>query len=1428
MHSFLKGYNIYRSDSLTGPYIKQNPLPIENFSGYTDDSLPELSTYYYKVCAVSIYGVEGPYTAPLKAWTSLPFHTGFPVTEINVDFLGHKSEGSPMTYDIDNNGDKEIFVNLSDLEGNKGALLGFFQNGEEVFDIDSNSNTVSGFYKYNNAGSRSIPAIANIDMDGKPEIINVTKGDPIIDDKRTLFVHHTFDHDNNYVPDTLWSAESGNFQTMGAVVSDLDGDFVPEIITKANYGAPIYVYSHEGSNYPGWPKNIGSAGGNVIPVATDLDRDGNKELVFGFSNGDGFDGGIYVFKNNGDPFFSEAANGLFYKSGMSGSVYDRMDSPVTAADVNGDGYPELICVSGNKDSLNNLKANIFILDKLGNTITGWDYNNPNHRLSIQSQELAELPATSVADIDHDFHFEIFLAANNKIYAWKPDGTPLNNHFPINVPGLLCKLIAPLIADVDGDDESEIIVLSNANENNSAIHAYNLDGSMVLGWPLRIPGENFFATPCIDDIDQDGKNEIIATAGSKIYVWDCEGSTDEILWGKYRLNSYNNADLSDPCEYSTTPFYVSSEMTWTNDVQMNSDLIIQPGAKLTIKGNLYMPSEGKIIVKQSPSPAKMAGGTLVIDGGTITTLCRDSLWKGIEVWGLPGYSQTAHIANGKLIQGQVSIIHNGSIHNAKTGILASKEGIHGYAGGIVSADSATFENNRVAIRYDPYSYYNFSRLKRCNFITSDTLRDGSTPDYFVKLNGVNPVVFEGCTFKNTLPPPTIVITNTGRGSGIFSENAGFNVVAACLDSTSPCSHSRNSSFEKLYRGIYSMNSASAGSIHIADVNFYDNYAGLYLSGFNGVSYVEVLSNTFRNSSHDQWSYGMYLNECSGYHVENNEFYETSTNPVTIGLIVNNSGTLSNEIYRNSFHNLKYATLSQNVNRNANPDIGGLCYKCNKFVKDDLTEPNQLDITITYDGQAGITKGIAYHQGLFIDQRNYAAIGNMFAPYPSPNHYDFYNEGTFIQYYFTDENFNQSAFRTEPWPNNLFKYGLLGKAARTTYFYPNEYCPSMLNNGGSQENLEKLEEAILKSKLLYNELSSLVDGGSTPSLNLEVATSIPANALQTRDELLNESPYLSDTVMTTSIMKEDVLDNVMIRDVLVANPQSAKSDLIISKIENRIIPMPDYMMEQILAGEDILGSKEILEGEKAYWEGEKEKAYTRLLQHYRGDSIVFPDTDSLTWLFTIKNSLDSYYDWATYHHTNRHFNQQDSLINLIPSIFSLTPSQQSTHQAFIDLFEITEQLLLDTLNILETDSQKVFALQNVMSENNGLPAAYARNILIYAGKITYQEPIILPDTNLKSTKRERYRGVKLPLDGNILKIYPNPAKDYFIVEYHLESTPKFGSILIFNVYGKQVGSFSFTGKQNRIIIPTLFLHSGIYLLAFEVDGKRLETAKISIIE
>jgi len=625
----------------------------------------------------------------------------------------------------------------------------------------------------------------------------------------------------------------------------------------------------------------------------------------------------------------------------------------------------------------------------------------------------------------------------------------------------------------------------------------------------------------------------------------------------------------------------------------------------------------------------------------------------------------------------------------------------------------------------------------------------------------------------------------------------------------------------------MNSGSSNNIDVRNTNFHGNVKGVYLSGYNGTSNSTITDCKFRVYSPygiQKMCYGLYLDQCSGYHVEGNEFYEVATTPITIGLIVNNSGTLSNEIYRNTFHNLKYATISQNVNRNYNPPLhlGGLCYRCNKFVKDDLTEPNKYDFAITYAGHPTEYTGIAKNQGTYLSGSSFAPVGNMFQPNPASTHYDFYNMGKSIDYYY--HLYNQTSFRLNPLPPNIF--GPVNPISVTEIFNETS-CPSTLNGGGSEEDMSILIGAKNQSDSIGQLLNEFVDGGSTTLLNFDVVTSTPPEALQTRNELIAKSPYLSDTVMKTSISKEEVLDNAMIRDVLVANPHAAKSDEIITMLENRINPMPDYMMEQILVGEDTVSAKEILEAKKAWWDNEGTKAYHRLLNYFKGDSLTPANEDSLNWLFSYRNTLASQYDKVNWLHAKGEYQQADNLLASLPESFNFTPSQLETHNDYINFYTLSEQIHSDTMGVLSVDSVKVAALQVIATSNNGVPGAYARNLLIATGKINYEEPIILPDDNLKETKKKKFRGVKESGDASILTVYPNPAQDYFVVKIKLDNITGSGLINLFDGNGKLVLSKTFNGKQDQIIFPASNLKTGMYMIVLEAEGRRLDNVKIEIV-
>ena len=493
----------------------------------------------------------------------------------------------------------------------------------------------------------------------------------------------------------------------------------------------------------------------------------------------------------------------------------------------------------------------------------------------------------------------------------------------------------------------------------------------------------------------------------------------------------------------------------------------------------------------------------------------------------------------------------------------------------------------------------------------------------------------------------------------------------------------------------------------------------------------------------------------------------------------------------------------------------------MVKDDLTEPNLFDFAITYDQPYNNYIGIAKYQGTHLNDSIFAPVGNMFKPYPEYPHYDFYNEGNDIEYYY--HALNQTGFRLRP----QHIYGTVRTHPIYEYFIEN-YCPSTLSGSGSSEELDQMMMAQSRYDSLGDAMIALVDGGSTEILNMEVQTSSPPDALQVRNELLNGSPYLSDTVMKTSVGKEDVLDNAMIRDVLVANPQSAKSEEINEMLANRSNPMPDYMMEQILAGEDTISAKEILEAKKAWWDGEATKLYTRLINHYKGDSLSPANDDNLRWLFDYRNTLAARYNKADWIQAMGEYEQAIEELVSIPALFILNTVQASTHQAYLEFYNISKSIQSDSLFVFRVDSTQTELLQSIVQSNKDLPGGYARNILLAAGKIMYQEPIILPDTGLKVIKKEKFRGVKETDKGKFISVFPNPANDYFIVRIKLPDTPKQGLLTLYDATGKIILVFEVANKYNQLIIPTTHLKSGMYLLELKINGKREGTAKITILQ
>jgi hypothetical protein len=85
-----------------------------------------------------------------------------------------------------------------------------------------------------------------------------------------------------------------------------------------------------------------------------------------------------------------------------------------------------------------------------------------------------------------------------------------------------------------------------------------------------------------------------------------------------------------------------------------------------------------------------------------------------------------------------------------------------------------------------------------------------------------------------------------------------------------------------------------------------------------------------------------------------------------------------------------------------------------------------------------------------------------------------------------------------------------------------------------------------------------------------------------------------------------------------------------------------------------------------------------------------------------------------------------------------------------------------------------------------------------------------------------------NDNILKVFPNPAQNYFTVEYKIVEPAGSAVIEMLDITGKILKQFTLYDKQNQIVIETIDLQTGIYYIRLLVDGGTSKIQKISVIK
>jgi len=972
------------------------------------------------------------------------------------------------------------------------------------------------------------------------------------------------------------------------------------------------------------------------------------------------------------------------------------------------------------------------------------------------------------------------------------------------------------------------------------------------WANVDPNNSLNNLPVNDIVYQQGTNERLYIAtDAGIYVkdasmpnWEKYGDFPNVRAVELKINYCANklrvatfgrglweGDLLPSKGYDNERI-IADHIIWDDKHAVAKNIRIIAAGKLSVTGNLSMPNMGNIIVEP--------GGELEIDGGKIFNNC-GNMWWGIQVWGNPVQSQYTSGA-----QGKVTIKNGGIIENAVTAVaLGKSDGMNytaGFEGGIIQASGARFVNNQTAVKFFPYRNYNpanpgfeidnLSYFYDAEFLTDAPLADDSHPGEFVSLNGVSGIGFQGCLFSNTRDFKDALVKE--RGSGIYSRDANFTITQYCPDGY-PCTAPQNSEFRSLNYGVKAYNTISTKTFTIDQTDFINNLTGIYLKG---VDYPGILFSNFelRNvfEASEDISCGLFLDNCTGFIVEENNFYNNiSYDPNgeirSIGITIDNSANDVNSIYRNSFEKLHIGILAQNNNR-GNTEMSGLKIKCNRF------SGNNGDIAVTAE-EPSPQSGISFYQGAFIPGDLTAPAGNLFSHKENNNQYsDLINtiDQAHIIYFH-----NQSSATETRAPEYYTDWSVTACECPLLYSFE-EACPSNYSNGSGitlptetayTETAMKLRMQTMENLRDSTEhvLSLWIDGGNTDPLEFEVSMASTPEALAIYDELMSVSPYLSDQVLNASIDREDVLVDAMIRDILVANPQVAKDENLLQRLDQRSPPLPEYMMAEVMEGENLVTSREKLEAEIAWYEQERVMGLNRLINLYIMDTTNPGAPDTLQNLLSNYGQLRHQY-WSVREYLGRgEIVAATQKLSDLPNQFTMSTEELTDHQNFSDIFNMVTGLMLlgEPLDSLDLPSRlQLYQFAEGINE----PAIMAQNILQYIDTTQFPEKYILPPESLTWREYDPQKPANiLALDENkSFNVYPNPCRDYFILAYNFETLPAEAQIVVSDPAGRIFDEIEIYDLQNQQIIRTSQYSSGIYIFSLIVDEEEVKSRKIAIVK
>lgn len=883
------------------------------------------------------------------------------------------------------------------------------------------------------------------------------------------------------------------------------------------------------------------------------------------------------------------------------------------------------------------------------------------------------------------------------------------------------------------------------------------------------------------------NGLPAVIITKLEINNCKGKLLASTFGR----GIWEAPLPQASEY-----YVTTTQTWDAlySRSFNTNVVVNAGVTLTIKGTVNFAENTRLII--------MPNARVILDGGKLTNGC-GGMWEGINVGGTGNQPQTPFSGGLSQYQGIIDLINNATIENARNGISTSLVDNNGNYiwtsfGGIIRATNAKFINNRRDVEFMSYPTYNsLSYFNNCLFEVNQLLVGGVLPYARISMWNVKNVNVRGCNFKYSAGNayPTL-----SRGYGIHTIDAKYNVGDYCTSFFYPCptGNTIQSKFENWDYGILSQNSNVLMIANINHAKFINNgWGGAKLSGMH----YPVFNSCEVEVGNEYQSYGLYLENCKYYKIQNNTFTNTTGNTDDIGIYVRNSSYGAHEMYRNDFTNMTVGIGAMDDNSGMSNFIDGLKMNCNRFYN------GQYDVAEMF---YNVAPTVAFVQGVSTITNPLSYVRNYYSA-TCGNENKWYIDASSKSVIHTS--FSGSNYSPLPQPSCS---DLLVNVS-TGLGTPN-YTTDCPNGLGKTIYEIKVAKSDFKNDLiiLKNNYNSTVDGGNTQNLLNAINSNMSPGNL--KNLLMNNSPYLSDEALLAYINKAQAPPHGHIKEVVIAN--SPVTEPVKNAIDN--LNLPNGIKQQINDAQTGISKRFELEGAIILKNFDIQSVVSEEISYYLNDTLDVNSIDSVIYLIKTENRPHAACDLVkAYIYKGDYVSAGEILdtLELKPQLSDFCLFQR----LIIELNTAAEKCYVMKDNLVK--KQEVEAIAN---DEQKEASCHAQALLKQVFEYTYPEIKLLPtQQNNRMAQFNDNTWTETDEQKFVFQLYPNPAYDNVTLLFKSTENSTSAKVEIRDVTGKLIDVININANSLQNY-STNKLTNSIYFATLYIDGKLIKQQKLVLVK